>query len=228
MKNLLENILIQPNIINEQGIAAITSLIQQSKRVDLEVFDPQRTNQTGKTEWTLDKKVRDTQHVELSPIMPQINSLLKKIVAETINPYYGFEIRDAEAPQLLCYGVGGHYHPHVDAEGIWTNPDGSKEWRKNIDRDLAVLIYLNDDYEGGNLVFPDLHISIRPKKGMMVAFPATHHYLHGVEPVTKGERFAIVTWMTVKGFPTVEDINREYEKRYAANNTTKQEDTFQL
>jgi predicted 2-oxoglutarate/Fe(II)-dependent dioxygenase YbiX len=226
MKNLLQNILIHPNIINDQGIEAIRRLISASRRDDLQVFDPQKTNETGNTEWTTDKKVRDTQHVELQPIMPQISLLLKKIVTETINPYYGFEIKEAEQPQLLCYGVGGHYHPHVDAEGIWSNPDGSKEWRKNVDRDLSVLIYLNDDYEGGNLVFPELHISIKPKKGMLVAFPSTHHYLHGVEPVTKGERFAIVTWMTVNGFPTVEDINMQYEQKYA--NISKQEETYQL
>jgi hypothetical protein len=92
MKNLLQNILIHPNIINDQGIEAIRRLISASKRDDLQVFDPQKTNETGNTEWTTDKKVRDTQHVELQPIMPQISLLLKKIVTETINPYYGFEI----------------------------------------------------------------------------------------------------------------------------------------
>lgn len=215
MKNLLQNILIVPDVINEQGLEALHRLIRSSSRHDLEVFDPTKANKTGKTEWTLDKQVRDTQHVDLSPVMPQISNLLTKLVGEVINPYYGFEIRDAEVPQLLCYGVGGHYHPHVDAEGVWVNPDGSKEWRKNIDRDLSVLIYLNEDYEGGELVFPELHIRIRPKRGMLVAFPSTHHYLHGVEPVTSGERFAIVTWMTVKGYPTVDDINKQYEQRYA-------------
>lgn len=210
MTNLLQNILIKPNVITEDGIKVIENLIAQSKRTDLEVFDPEKTNQTGKTEWRLDKNVRDTQHVDLDPIMPQINILLQNIVAKVINPYYNFEIRDAETPQLLCYGVGGHYHPHVDAEGIWVNEDGSKEWRKNVDRDLSVLLYLNDDYEGGDLVFPDLHIKVQPKRGMLVAFPSTHHYLHGVEPVTEGERFVMVTWMTVKGFPTVEELNNKY------------------
>jgi predicted 2-oxoglutarate/Fe(II)-dependent dioxygenase YbiX len=210
MTNLLQNILIKPNVITEDGIKVIENLIAKSKRTDLEVFDPEKTNQTGKTEWRLDKKVRDTQHVDLDPIMPQINMLLQNIVAKVINPYYNFEIRDAETPQLLCYGVGGHYHPHVDAEGIWVKEDGSKEWRKNIDRDLSVLLYLNDDYEGGDLVFPDLNIKVQPKRGMLVAFPSTHHYLHGVEPVTEGERFVMVTWMTVKGFPTVEELNNKY------------------
>jgi predicted 2-oxoglutarate/Fe(II)-dependent dioxygenase YbiX len=224
MTNLLQNILIQPNTINEQGLEAINQLIKKSKRNDLGVFDAQKTNDTGKTEWQLDKTVRDTQNIALEPILPQIFSLLQKTVSEVINPYYNFEVKDAEAPQLLCYGIGGHYHPHVDAEAIWMNKDGTKEWRKNMDRDLAVLLYLNDDYEGGNLVFPELHINIRPKKGMLVAFPATHNYIHGVEPVTKGERFAIVTWMTIKGSPTVEDINKQYEQREADIT----EDTFQL
>lgn len=221
-KNLLQNILIQPDVLNQSGLDALHNLIRSSKRSDLQIFDAHTANKTGKTEWTLDKNVRDTQHVSLDPVMPQVAALLKRIVTDIINPYYGFEIKDAELPQLLCYGVGGHYHPHVDAEGIWVNPDGTKEWRKNIDRDLSVLLYLNDDYEGGELVFPELHIRIRPKKGMLIAFPSTHHYLHGVEPVTNGERFAIVTWMTVKGYPTVDDINKEYERRYSNRESTYQ------
>jgi hypothetical protein len=35
-----------------------------------------------------------------------------------------------------------------------------------------------------------------------------------VEPVTKGERFSIVNWMTVKGIPTMEDETKEINKKY--------------
>jgi len=30
-----------------------------------------------------------------------------------------------------------------------------------------------------------------------VAFPSTHHFLHGVNPVTKGTRYAIVNWFSL-------------------------------
>ena len=49
---------------------------------------------------------------------------------------------------------------------------------------------------------------------MLIAFPSTHEYLHGVEPVTKGHRYAMVCWGTIIGFPKLEDVNREFSRRY--------------
>ena len=64
------------------------------------------------------------------------------------------------------------------------------------------------------LDFPDLNIKVRPKPGMMVAFPSNRHYLHGVEPVTRGHRYSIVTWKTIKGVPSLDDVNRELSQKY--------------
>lgn len=213
---LLRNILIQPNVINEKGIQSLLNHIKSSNRIDLEVFDPENTNRTGNTEWKLNKEVRDTQMAPIEPVLPSIHALMKNIVLNVINPYYNFEIDSSEIPQILCYSPGGHYKPHCDGEGLWHNPDGSVSWRKSVDRDLSTIIYLNNDYEGGDLVFPELKIRIRPEPGMLLAFPSTHEYIHGVEPVISGERFAIVSWMTVKGFPTVADQQKEFEAKYAS------------
>ena len=74
-----------------------------------------------------------------------------------------------------------------------TTPEGEKIWKKSTDRDLSMVFYLNDDFEGGDFIFPEHHIRVRPKPGMMICFPSSHHYLHGVEPVTRGKRYSIVT-----------------------------------
>ena len=226
---LLQNILIQPNVITKPGIDTILNHIKTSSKEDLSVFDPERSNTSGTTEWTTRKEVRDTQHIEFGHLLPSVHELLKNIVHNVINPYYGFEVKDSELPQLLRYGIAGHYSPHVDGESVWKHPDGSMSWRKSVDRDLSVLIYLNDDYKGGDLFFPDLKIRIKPEPGMLVCFPSTHHYVHGVEPVTEGERFAIVTWMTVKGFETLGEQNERYSKidEHMLNQTT-ESSVFQL
>jgi len=49
---------------------------------------------------------------------------------------------------------------------------------------------------------------------MLVCFPSNHHYKHGVEPVTKGQRYSIVCWATVKGFPTMKQQNQELSQKY--------------
>lgn len=214
IENPLSYILIYPNAINEFGIKEIRSHIERTSKTDLSVFDPHKTNETGGKEWIVNKEVRDTQHVEMGSLFPKIIDLFKNTVKEIINPFYEIEILESEIPQILSYSVGGHYRPHVDGESLWQTPNNELIWKKSIDRDLSIVFFLNDDYEGGDFVFPDLKVRIRPEPGMLVCFPSNHHYKHGVEPVTKGNRYSIVCWATVKGFQTMEEQNRELSQKY--------------
>lgn len=213
--NLLTNILIAPNVISKEGVAFIMEHAKRQKKVDLSVFDPEQSNQTKNTKFSVDKKVRDTQMLDLEDIAGEIIDLFRNVVTNVINPFYEFEVKDSELPQLLHYGVDGHYMPHCDGESLW-KPPGNEPliWRKSTDRDLSTVLFLNDEFEGGDFVFPELRVRVRPEPGMLVCFPSTHEYLHGVEPVTKGTRYSIVNWMTVKGFPSMEDetnmINHKY------------------
>ena len=212
--NPLSYILIRPNIINETGLREIRHYIETSQKTDLSVFDPQKSNETGTKQWRVDKNVRDTQHVEMGPLFPKIVDLFKDTVREIINPFYGVQISQSEVPQILSYSVGGHYCPHLDGESLWQTPKGELIWKKSTDRDLSMVFYLNDDFEGGDFIFPDLKIRIRPEPGMLICFPSNRHYKHGVEPVTKGKRYSIVCWAQVKGFQTMEEQNRELSQKY--------------
>lgn len=210
----LSYVLIKPNVISSHGIQEIIAHIENSNSEDLSVFDADKTNQTGQTSWIVDKKTRDTQIVPMGQLYPKIEELFRNVVKNIINPYYQIEISSSEIPQILSYGVGGHYKPHIDGESIWITPDGEKIWKKSTDRDLSTVFFLNDGFEGGDLIFPELKIRIRPEPGMMVCFPSNHHYLHGVEPVIKGKRYSIVSWSNIKGFPSMEEINKNLSQKY--------------
>jgi predicted 2-oxoglutarate/Fe(II)-dependent dioxygenase YbiX len=127
-------------------------------------------------------------------------------------------VRDLEPPQVLHYGSGGHYIPHVDAETLFKDDSGLDLWEKSLDRDLSVVCFLNDDFTGGELVFPGLDLAIKPQAGTLVCFPADHNYIHGVNAVTTGHRYTLVTWMRVRGMPTMDEINDmtmdEYHRCY--------------
>jgi predicted 2-oxoglutarate/Fe(II)-dependent dioxygenase YbiX len=213
--NPLSNILIAPNVISKEGVEFIMNHAKRQQKVDLSVFDPEQSNKSKSTKFSVDKKVRDTQMIDLEDIADEIIDLFRNVVTNVINPFYEFEVKDSELPQLLHYGVDGHYMPHCDGESLW-KPPGNEPliWRKSTDRDLSTVLFLNDDFEGGDFVFPELRVRVRPEPGMLVCFPSTHEYLHGVESVTKGTRYSIVNWMTVKGFPSMEDetnmINHKY------------------
>ena len=57
----------------------------------------------------------------------------------------------------------------------------------------ATIIYINDEYVGGELFFPNLNIELKPKPGTMLFFPGNEKYEHGVKHVGEGPiRYVLV------------------------------------
>lgn len=57
----------------------------------------------------------------------------------------------------------------------------------------GAIIYLNDNYSGGEINYPDLNFTIKPKKGSMIVHSAT--LLHHVLPVIEGTRYMVTTFI---------------------------------
>jgi len=66
----------------------------------------------------------------------------------------------------------------------------------NVRRILSMVIYINDDYEGGELEFP--YNKYKPSKGQAILFPSTWMYPHRSTPVLSGVKYSIVTWFLEK------------------------------
>lgn len=65
----------------------------------------------------------------------------------------------------------------------------------------ATIIYLNDDYNGGELFFSNKDLELKPKPGSLVIFPGTDEFNHGVRHVTAGPiRYVLVGFIKVKNF----------------------------
>jgi len=156
---------------------------------------------------TMDKTVRNVMLHDTFSVDLQVNATLQRVVDELIEPFYNLQIDYWESPTILIYPPGGFYVPHSDGESVAHDPKRLiSEWRRALDRDISVIWYLNEDFEGGELVFPLFELSIRPATGMVVTFPSTHQYRHGAKPVAKGSRYAVVTWMAAVGTPRVQAI----------------------
>lgn len=82
---------------------------------------------------------------------------------------------------ILNYGVGGRYTTHRDSGPA------------HPERVLSLLLYLNDDFEGGGTCFPSQALEVRPVPGMGVLFDSS--LAHSGEPVLSGRKFAMVTWL---------------------------------
>lgn len=54
---------------------------------------------------------------------------------------------------------------------------------------ISAVLYLNDDYEGGELYFPEQDIRIKPSAGSIVVFPSTDPFSHQSEAIISGEKY---------------------------------------
>lgn len=84
------------------------------------------------------------------------------------------------------YGINKYYEnmymgPHVD-------------WNEmNSDITYTIVVYLNDDYEEGELYFvrPEMDLKIKPQKGSIIMFPSNEPYLHQSCNIPKGRKMLI-------------------------------------
>jgi hypothetical protein len=98
-----------------------------------------------------------------------------------IYPFAEKNIKSRERQMhLLRYDKSGYLPAHQD-QGVST-------------RVLSVLLYLNDDYEGGEITFRNSKITFKPKPGSVLFFPSNFLYVHEVAPITKGPRYALPNW----------------------------------
>ena len=56
---------------------------------------------------------------------------------------------------------------------------------------VSGVLYLNDDYAGGEIYFPEQNIKIKPESGSIILFPSYRPYFHHPLPVTSGTKYMI-------------------------------------
>lgn len=94
-------------------------------------------------------------------------------------------------PVIIRWFPGLEQQPHADKQLNDGSPNPFPTY------DLNSLIYYNDDFEGGELYYPQHDLVIKPKPGIAVAHPGDINYLHGVKMVTSGERFTTPSFYTI-------------------------------
>ena len=181
-----ENIIPQENLEDIMLLTTNTTDISQATTINSDDKEKQDTN----------LEVRNTLWYN---IPEEMGKNLEQAVAgcfrEHVAPRYNCEFKSYEPVQFLGYPVGGHYKGHNDGESFNFE---TRQWERLMDRDVSFLFYLNDQYGGGELEFYDLGLTIKPKKGMMIAFPSYKDFAHKVHPVTWGHRYSLVSWVATQ------------------------------
>lgn len=120
----------------------------------------------------------------------------------------------SELWEIVRWQTGDFQEPHVDhidpnfdlnSINIDNVPEKCKYFfeERNIEiykklftsKIFTSIIYLNDDYEGGELYFPQHdNFTLKPKAGSMLIFSGTIDNMHGINEVTNGTRYTHVTF----------------------------------
>lgn len=105
-------------------------------------------------------------------------------------------VKQGEPLQVLRYRPGQEYRPHFDAIGDADNQ-----------RVLTFLVYLNDDYEGGETEFIATGLKVRGRKGDGLLFRNADlsgapdpNSQHAGLPVIAGEKYLASRWIRERRF----------------------------
>jgi len=180
---------IYPNILDDEQIERIMKIGDTDQWLDAAVA-VESNHEIRKTElaWSNDQWLYDT----FWSLMEMANQ----------NANWNFEISAAESFTLGKYEDGGHYKFHLDGNGVTPLNYPGNEFLHGKTRKISFVAWLNEDFEGGEFEFhpstvPAENGLIKPTKGTVIFFPSW--YLHKVHPVTKGTRYALITWFN--GWP---------------------------
>jgi len=106
---------------------------------------------------------------------------------------------NGEGLQILNYAPGAEYKPHYDYFDP-KEPGTPNILKRGGQRVGTVVMYLNDTAAGGGTIFPDVGLTVSPKKGNAVFFSYTEpapgtKTLHGGAPVIAGEKWIATKWL---------------------------------
>ena len=95
--------------------------------------------------------------------------------------YWGISVIYYEAFNFVKYeGEGKHFRIHADHGPAYNTT-------------VSIVVYLNDDYDGGELYFPRLdNLVYKPKMGDIAIFPSNYIYEHASLPMKSGTKYCVV------------------------------------
>jgi len=106
-----------------------------------------------------------------------------------------------EPSQILHYAVGQRFKPHHDFLDP-ANPAYHESLATFGQRIATFLIYLNDDYQGGETSFPQIGLNFRAERGDALFFANVTkdgapdpNTLHAGLPTTSGEKWVFSQWI---------------------------------
>lgn len=94
-------------------------------------------------------------------------------------------------PHFVKWIPGMRSKLHADCE----KPDGSPAIYAGFNRlNISCLIYINDNYVGGAINFPNQNFYYQPVAGDLIIFPGNNNFQHEVTEIVSGKRYTMPSW----------------------------------
>lgn len=126
-------------------------------------------------------------------VISVINNMVSRLKIE-VDKFFNVNALPT-SPAMVRWLPGQYQMPHADKE-LHEGPDAGTPndfpWY-----DIAGLFYINDDYDGGELYFPNQDIKFKPKAGAAYFFPGDMNYIHGVTEIKSGIRYTVPFFWTI-------------------------------
>lgn len=124
---------------------------------------------------------------------------------ESVEKIFERSVR-ANTSHAQKWDVGGFAAPHSDNSDFDGKPNSFQ-----INKYVGIL-YLNNEYEGGELYFPKHNISIRPSAYSFISFPGGVENIHGVSEITAGTRYTMVSFWDFADAEYSDELKAEWEE----------------
>jgi SM-20-related protein len=153
--------------------------------------------------YAVDQQSRKTNWAEVSDQTSSLVGERLMSLREDVAGVFDIEVSGVQRPQFLRYGEGDFFAAHQDRG---SDKKGAEFARQ---REVSAVIFLNDEtdevrpdtYEGGSLTLfglldsdddRNVGLPVTAEAGALIGFPS--EMLHEVTPITRGERFTVVSW----------------------------------
>ena len=124
------------------------------------------------------------------------NPTVQRIHSKIAN-FLGINILKGEHLQGQLYEEGQYFKAHQD---FFSGPAYDKHCLASGNRTHTLMIYLNDDFEGGGTNFLNLNTIVKPEQGKAVAWEnmsdgeCLESAMHEGMPIIKGKKYIITSW----------------------------------
>ena len=129
-------------------------------------------------------RVMSNRKINLRPESEKIKNILLKILDKAKKDFNNNNLF-ITSYMVSSYNPGFFMGVHVDTEDM-------RECNK-----ISMVLYLNDDFKGGDIVFPIINFRHSPKAKELVCFLSElQENAHGVEIIESGKRYVMPVFIT--------------------------------